>query len=87
MSTNNLKNQNNLTIHLDDSKHCYGCIIYKEKKYKVFFSHPTFMLQDETISWESKGVLSFLAFTDYKKVHVEARIIEELINNFYLVEV
>lgn len=87
MSTNILKNQKNLTIHLDDTKHRYGCITYKSKKYELFFSHPKFMLEDDNISWECKGYLSFLAFIDYSKIQVPPHIIEELINNNYLVEV
>ncbi len=66
--------------------HIYASTNHEGMQYKIIFGHPTHMLEDENISWEAKGYLSYIAFLP-SDMDLPDHIVDELIEYGYLVEV
>lgn len=73
-------------IRIQEKTHKFGEIYKGGKKYSIFCSSPYVMMDDESISWASKGFLSYMSFMHTTPKFPE-KLFKELLKSGYLVEV
>lgn len=74
-----------LTVIKSNEKHKYGSLTHEGIEYDLLIGHPENVLKDNRLSWESKGILSYILFIS-NDIDISDECIHDLMFSDYLVE-